>query len=72
MKKVAHVLPECVACGYCMKICPQRAISVPKGIRAEVDENICIGCGKCARACPAQVIAILERGVSHVQAKAVV
>jgi ferredoxin len=72
MKKIANILPECVACGYCMKICPLRAISVPKGIGAEIDESKCIGCGKCAKGCPAQVITIIERGRADVKAKAVV
>lgn len=68
MKKFAKVSFECVACGYCMKTCPMRAISVSKGIRAVVDENKCIGCGKCAKDCPAQVIRIVERGTSYVKA----
>jgi ferredoxin len=72
MKRIANISHECVACGYCMKICPLRAISVPKGISAEIDENKCIGCGKCARACPAQVITIIERGKNDVKAKTVV
>jgi ferredoxin len=67
MKKIAKILSECVACGCCMKICPKQAISVPKGIRAEVDESKCIGCGKCAKACPAQVIQIIERWTSYVK-----
>lgn len=61
MRKVATVMPQCVACGYCMKTCPLGAISVPMGVRAVVDEGKCIGCGKCARACPAQVITLVKR-----------
>lgn len=72
MKKIAYVLPECVACGCCVKKCPLGAISVPKGISAKIDESKCIGCGKCAKACPGQVITIIERGRAHVEAKAVV
>lgn len=72
MKKIAEISLECVACGYCMKICPRRAILIPKGIRAEIDENKCIGCGKCAKDCPAQVIKIIERGTSFVKAAKVV
>ena len=29
----------CVACGCCAKVCPRQAITVPKGIRAEVDRT---------------------------------
>ena len=63
MKRIAVISSECVACGYCMKICPKQAISVPKGIRAVIDESRCVGCGKCAKDCPAQVIRIAEGGI---------
>lgn len=51
---------QCVACGYCVKVCPLHAISVPKGIAAVVDITKCVGCGKCAKECPASVIEIQE------------
>lgn len=72
MKRIAEISSECVACGFCMKICPMQAITVPQGIRAKIDESKCIGCGKCAKACPAEVIQIVERGASYVKAKKVV
>ena len=49
---------HCVACGSCMKVCPKGAVTVPKGITANVDPDKCIGCGLCAKACPASVIHI--------------
>lgn len=52
---------QCVACGCCIKVCPRDAITVPRGIFAEVDENLCVGCGKCVKECPASVIR-LEAG----------
>ena len=56
-KRTALVNREyCVACGCCLKVCPQNAISVNKGIFAVVDRELCIGCGKCAIECPASVI----------------
>lgn len=57
-KKTAFVSEECVACGSCVKACPLKAITIYKGVYAQVDENRCVGCGKCASACPAQVITI--------------
>lgn len=72
IKKFAYVSPECVACGYCAKVCPLSAISVPKGIRAEVDKERCVGCGKCAKVCPAQVINIIEKEVPHVKKESLV
>lgn len=48
----------CVACGICEKTCPLNAISIFKGIYAEVDLAKCVGCSKCAKACPASTIKI--------------
>lgn len=50
----------CVACGVCQKTCPFGAISVYKGIYADVNLDKCVGCSKCAKACPASVIEIKE------------
>lgn len=60
-KNVAVVSKECVACGCCESVCPLNAISVFKGLYAEVEETKCIGCGKCQKACPASVIYIIRR-----------
>lgn len=61
-KHKAFISKECVACGSCLKACPQNAIIIYKGIRAILDENKCLGCGKCAKICPASVISIVSRG----------
>lgn len=71
-KKFATVSKECVACGCCMKVCPLKAISIPTGIRAQVDSSKCVGCGKCAVACPAQTITIIQREEMNEKAKALV
>ncbi len=55
-RKAIVNIRECVACGCCIKICPRGAISIPKGIYAEIDKSLCIGCGKCAKECPASII----------------
>ncbi len=54
--KVARVGEACVACGCCVKVCPKKAITVPQGVIAMVDEGLCVGCGLCAKECPASVI----------------
>ena len=51
---------DCVACGCCVKVCPMSAITIAKGIMAQVDFNRCVGCGKCVKECPATVITIQE------------
>ena len=57
-RKAVVNLQDCVACGCCMKICPRNAISIPKGICAEIDSELCVGCGKCAKECPASIISL--------------
>lgn len=57
-RKAVVNLQDCVACGCCMKICPRNAISIPKGIYAEIDSELCVGCGKCAKECPASIITL--------------
>ena len=55
-RKASMDIRQCVACGCCIKVCPKGALSIPKGIYAEIDKNLCIGCGKCAKECPASII----------------
>ncbi|MGI6256130.1 MAG: 4Fe-4S binding protein [Acutalibacter sp.] len=50
----------CVACGSCVKVCPLQAISIFKGVTAQVNQERCVGCGKCVRECPASVIQLQE------------
>ena len=60
-KKAGIPQNDCVACGSCVKVCPLGAISIYKGIYAQVDEAKCVGCGKCAVACPASIVNIVAR-----------
>jgi len=61
MKRKAKINKEqCVACGYCVKVCPKTAITVPNGIYAVVDEKLCVGCGYCEKECPASIIELRE------------
>ena len=55
-KRFAEVGVYCVACGSCLKVCPKGAISIWRGVTAQVDPELCVGCGKCARECPAGTI----------------
>ena len=53
----------CVACGCCAKVCPLSAISIWKGVTAQVDRNRFVGCGKCEKECPAGTIELRAREV---------
>lgn len=56
-RKQARVLrQDCVACGACVNVCPANAISIYKGIWADVDAEKCIGCSKCEKICPPSAI----------------
>ena len=57
-RKAVVSTKECVACGCCIKVCPNSAITDPKGVFAEINRDLCVGCGLCARECPASVITL--------------
>ncbi len=60
-KKFAIVEEDyCVGCGSCIKVCPKAAISVPRGVAAQVDLEKCVGCGLCVKMCQAYVIKIVK------------
>lgn len=63
IRKAEILQQECVACGCCIKVCPKGAITIRKGVYADMDREECIGCGKCVKECPASVIAIMEVSV---------
>ncbi len=64
-KNIAVVNSYCVACGSCVKVCPMQAITIYKGIIANIDYNRCVGCAKCIKECPAGAIDLKERGVMN-------
>ncbi|MEF8878795.1 MAG: 4Fe-4S dicluster domain-containing protein [Candidatus Thermoplasmatota archaeon] len=42
---------QCLACGGCISVCPQDAISM-EGRKAFVDSRKCVGCKICIKTCP--------------------
>ena len=62
-KRFAQVGEYCVSCGSCIKVCPMSAISIWKGVVAQIDKEVCIGCGKCVKECPAGTIELQNREV---------
>lgn len=41
---------KCTGCGWCVKSCPQKAVSMING-RPFTNRTVCIGCGECAMTC---------------------
>lgn len=62
-KRYAEAGSYCVACGSCLKVCPKDAITIWKGVIAQIHKDICIGCGKCEKECPAGAIELKQREV---------
>ena len=60
MNKANVVANLCKSCGYCVKFCPKKAISIGdkrnnKGhYYPVIDHALCIGCGTCENLCPAR------------------
>ena len=46
---------KCLACGGCISVCPQDAISWI-GNKAFVDDEKCVSCAICIRTCPVGAI----------------
>lgn len=42
---------NCVACGMCIKNCPEKAITYNEKRKAQIDYDKCIGCGQCVASC---------------------
>lgn len=42
---------KCVACGACIKYCPEKAIAYNERKKAQIDYEKCVGCGQCIVSC---------------------
>jgi 2-oxoacid:acceptor oxidoreductase delta subunit (pyruvate/2-ketoisovalerate family) len=47
---------KCVACGLCITICPEAAITGKPKVKPKIDMRFCKGCGVCANECPSKAI----------------
>ena len=66
MNKASVVANLCKSCGFCIKFCPKKALSLGETRNAKghyypvLDEAGCIGCGTCALVCPEAAIDMLK------------
>ena len=53
---------QCIGCGFCVEVCPFRAIQLverrPFQMKAVVNDTLCKGCGLCAAACRGKAISL--------------
>lgn len=53
-KKGYRITPQCIGCGACQSMCPQKVIT--EGTPCRIDEAHCLHCGNCFEHCPAGAI----------------
>ncbi len=63
---VATVEPElvadrCSACGICVDVCREKAISM-NGDSAVIDRSLCLNCGVCIASCPTEAVVARRAG----------
>ncbi len=51
---VSVIADKCVACGACIDVCPNDAITVDDV--AVIDASKCVDCGACIDECPSEAI----------------
>lgn len=49
------ILPHCIGCKLCYRVCPQKCIDISQ-IPVQIQQNHCLHCGECARICPQKAI----------------
>ena len=64
MPKIVLYIEKCKGCGYCVNVCPKKAVSFEDKFNKEgykyirIDEENCSGCGNCHTICPDSVMEI--------------
>lgn len=58
--KIAVSPEKCMACGRCLTVCAEGALSLAQGIR--LDSGRCLGCLACVRVCPESALVMETSG----------
>jgi pyruvate formate lyase activating enzyme len=61
--EIAFMASECIGCGGCADICPEKAISIEND-RPVRDPIMCASCGSCADQCPAEALQVMGRSTT--------
>ena len=52
---------KCISCGLCVKVCPNRAITLDEETKKpRISLSRCIFCGECAEVCPRKAITMTK------------
>jgi len=49
---------ECIGCGACTDVCPQKILYVDGGVCKVTDNSKCQSCGDCKSVCPMDAIEV--------------
>ena len=62
--QLSYLADKCIACGDCIKACPQGALSADRRGKATLDRSRCTNCGACAPGCDPKALEMVGRDVT--------
>ena len=57
--EIAFSRKRCIACGECIAVCPEKAISLATAV--QIDRSRCTVCGKCVAECPSNALELVGK-----------
>jgi len=69
---VSYRPDRCIACGDCVKVCPEKALTVDADGKVVLNRKRCTRCGKCGPVCDAKALEIVGRDMTVDEVLAVV
>jgi pyruvate formate lyase activating enzyme len=58
---LSYQADKCIACGACIEVCPERALTRGEAGKAALDRDRCTVCGKCAALCDPKALEVVGR-----------
>ncbi len=59
--QLSYLSDACIACGACIEVCPENALSADAKGKAVLNRRSCTRCGKCAEVCAPRALEIVGR-----------